>query len=299
MRARVRFRLPDGRLVELEPGDQIGRLWSMALPLDDPRVSEAHAMVSLRGHELVLLALRRQFLIRGAPTSVVRLEPGLEVEFAVGLSLLVESAELPSHLLALEGDALPRQILGGVCSLVLDPTPRLVARAHERAAACIWGTGIGWRVQVGDAPQRDLRPGDTLEVGGHTVRAVAVETGAAGHGETALQGGVRDPLRIIASWDAVQVHPGRRAPLLLSGLSARVVSELYTLGRVVPWEVLARELWNDDADRFSLRKRLDMQLLRLRRRLEGSRIRPDLVRTDGSGNVELLLYPEDVFEERT
>jgi|GEM_PF-4421477 len=61
MRAFVRFLLPDGSARELSHGDVIGRLASAELPLDDERLSEAHAMVRLRvrsdrhGHlELVL-----------------------------------------------------------------------------------------------------------------------------------------------------------------------------------------------------------------------------------------------------
>ena len=42
-------------------------MWSAALHLDDPRVSEAHAMVSIRGSELKLLALRGRFQIDGLP----------------------------------------------------------------------------------------------------------------------------------------------------------------------------------------------------------------------------------------
>ena len=49
MRPAVHLRLPDGRTAVLGHGDLIGRLESAALPLADPRISEAHAMVSLRG----------------------------------------------------------------------------------------------------------------------------------------------------------------------------------------------------------------------------------------------------------
>lgn len=48
------------RRVDRAPGDLIGRLPGAALQIADPRVSEAHAMVSLRAGELVLLALRLQ-----------------------------------------------------------------------------------------------------------------------------------------------------------------------------------------------------------------------------------------------
>ena len=58
MRPTVSLQLPDGSIHELGHGDLIGRLWTAALHLDDGRISEAHAMISLRGSELHLLALR-------------------------------------------------------------------------------------------------------------------------------------------------------------------------------------------------------------------------------------------------
>ncbi len=69
MRAFVRFQLPDGTQRDLYPGDIIGRLWSAALHVDDARVSEAHALVSLRGRELQLLALRGRFAVDSTPRS--------------------------------------------------------------------------------------------------------------------------------------------------------------------------------------------------------------------------------------
>jgi len=58
MRAFVRLRCTDGSIAELTHGDLIGRLGTAALHFDDARISEAHAMISLRGQELKLLALR-------------------------------------------------------------------------------------------------------------------------------------------------------------------------------------------------------------------------------------------------
>ena len=48
MQAHVTLRAPDGRIYQLSHGDLVGRIWSAALCLSDPQVSEAHAMVSLR-----------------------------------------------------------------------------------------------------------------------------------------------------------------------------------------------------------------------------------------------------------
>ncbi len=65
MRAFVRFVVPDGSHRELVHGDVIGRLPRAALALNEPTLSEAHAMVSLRGSLLKLLALRGRVTVRG------------------------------------------------------------------------------------------------------------------------------------------------------------------------------------------------------------------------------------------
>lgn len=48
-----------------------------------------------------------------------------------------------------------------------------------------------------------------------------------------------------------------------------------------------------------LRKKWDVSLARLRARLKEARIRPDLLRSAGTGQLELVLRPEDHVEDRT
>ena len=123
MRAYVRLRLPDGSSSELGHGDLIGRLWSAALSIPDARVSEAHAMVSLRGQELLLLPLRGRFAVDGQRQSSLVLAAGQRVTLAEGLDLLVEEVSLPAAVFAVEGDGLPRVVVSGVCSLLTRPRP--------------------------------------------------------------------------------------------------------------------------------------------------------------------------------
>ena len=89
MRATVRLRLPDGSVDHLGPGDIIGRTWTAALRLDDPGVSEAHALVSLRGETLKLLALRGRFLVDGQPSVDVDLAPGQHLRISQETELVV------------------------------------------------------------------------------------------------------------------------------------------------------------------------------------------------------------------
>jgi hypothetical protein len=298
VRAYVRLSIPGGSSVALGPGDFLGRLACAALPLDDGRISEAHAMVSLRGRELKLLALRGHFAIDGQPRDEVVLRPGLVIEPAPGLRLVVEEVRLPDQVLALEGDGLPRQLLTGTVSITTTPELRLWPRYRDDAFAHIWDNGEEWRIRIGDDPARGLAPGDELNLGGRTLRAVAVDLENAGGSPTRLDG-TRPALHLIAHYDTVHIHVAGRLAVTLDGLAARIVSELAALGGPVAWEVLAGELWRGDDDRGQLRGRWDVALTRLRRKLRDARVRPDLVRTGGTGQVELLLYPGDRLDNQT
>ena len=298
MRAYVILRTTDGSRRELVHGDFIGRLRSAAMCLDDARISEAHAMVSLRERELRLIALRGGLAVDGRPVNEVALQAGQTVLLARGVGVQVEEVHLPSSVLGLEGRELPRQVLPPVASLITEGRLRVEAGYDDRAAAWVWSSGGSWRLRVGAAPTRDLAPGDRVELGAHELHAVAIPLEVAGQVPTRADGGVDAPLHIHANFDTVQIHRERGAALVLGGIQARCVSELVALDGPAHWTVLAGLLWPDAAPE-SVRKRFDVMLSRLRRKLRDARVRTDLVHTDGAGQVELLLYPHDVIEDRT
>ncbi len=299
MRAFVRFLLPDGSIRELGHGDFVGRLASAALQLDDERISEAHALVSLRGRSLRLLALRGRFAVEQRPTSDVELQPGMEIEVARGLALGVEAVELPGAVLGIEGPGLPPHVLSGVSSLHLAPRPRLVPKYAGDAAAWLYSTGDVFRVRVPGAPPAELGPGGTFEVGDRTFRCISMPLESAGQSPTFVGSGVYRPLRIEARFDTVHVHRPGEEVLTLSGLSARILSELVAFDGPVHWEVLAGELWKTDSGSTLRRGKWDTNLARLRRKLREARVRPDLVRSDRHGHLELVLYEGDRVEDRT
>lgn len=306
MTAYVRVLAPDGTEWLLGHGDLIGRLPTAALPIDDGRVSEAHGLVSLRAGEWKLLALRGVFAIDGQVVREATLEAGLDIELAPGLSLQVLAVELPDRMLAIEGPGLPRQILTGACSLVVEPRLMLLGRYREDALAHLWSHGQAWRVRLRGEPARDLQAGDRFVVAGHEITAVWVPVDRAGAAGTRVEGSLAMPLRIVASYDTVHVHlhgagqgPGAGPPVALDGISARILSELVAMRGPVAWEVLAGEIWRDEPDRAQLRRKWDISLVRLRRRLRQGGIRPDLVRAGGTGQVELWLYAGDSVDDRT
>lgn len=295
-RALAWLRLPDERLVALGHGDFIGRVWTAALVLDDPRVSEGHAMVSLRGGELWMLALRRRIAVDGRSVGEVRLAPGQRLALADGLELRVESVELPDTVLAVEAEGLPPVALAAVASLRGVPRPSVAGRYEPDAPCVVWTTGEGWQRRV-EGVTHALAPGDTWTVEGVRFRALALAL--VGGGATRLTGGVDPPLRLVVAFDTAQVQRGDDPPVLLAGQPARVLSELVALGGPTGWEVVAGELWPDETDEHLLRKKWDVVLGRLRSRLREARIRADLVRAVGTGHVELVLHPGDSVEDRS
>jgi hypothetical protein len=258
--AHVVLRAPDGTVYRLVPGDLIGRVWTAALTVEDARVSEAHALVSLREGALVLLALRRLLRVEGREVRQVVLSPGLEVELADGVGLRVDAVELPETVLALEGAGLGRRILAGAAFLRLGPPPELLPRYTPEARAQLW-----------------LREAE----------------------KNGTEVGLDTPLRIVARHVTVHLHREGQPVCVLAGVPGRILSELAVMGVPVGWEVLAGLVWPEERDRGALRRRWDVHLGRLRSKLREARIREDLVRADGCGNLELVLAERDVVEDQT
>ncbi len=298
MRGFVRLRLPDGSSVELGHGDLIGRLRSAALPIADGRISEAHAMVSLRGQELKLLSLRGRFAVDGKPRQAVVLTAGQQIALAEGLVLIVERVALPDAVFAVEGDGLPRVVITATSSLLTRPRPELVPRFLPGAPAHLWSDGEDW-VLSHAGQTRPVRPGDEWVVDGRVFRGASVALRRAGRSVTRLEGAFSRPLRVRAKFETAHVMPEGGAPLALSGLAARLLSEVVAFDGPVAWQVLARELWPGESDEHLLRRKLDVNLSRFRRRLREAGIRSDLVRSDGKGHVELFLHDGDTVEDFT
>jgi hypothetical protein len=279
-----------GDRIGLVHGDLIGRLGTAALVVDDARVSEAHALVSLRHGALHLLALRGRFRVAGRVRTDISLTPGLAIELAPGLTIDVEEVELPPTLLGIEGRDLPRQILPGTVALDVHPLPRLRPGWHPDAAAQLWSLDDAWRIAVHAGPPRDLREGDRVDIDGWTLHAVGVPLGDAGRARTRVD--FAAAIAIEAAVDTVTITVGDAPPAIIGGMPARLLSELVALAGPASWAAVARELWRDE-DPAVLRRRWDVALARVRSRLRDLGARDDLVHADGAGHVELLLRPGD------
>jgi hypothetical protein len=291
--AGVRFRLHDGTLVNAHHGDLLGRLTSSPIHIDDPAVSEAHALVSLRAGGFRLLALRGRLAVDDAMVKDVLLVPGRAIRITQDIEIRVESVQLPEAVLAIEADGLPRQALPASCAIVTTPRLQVVPSYRADALAWIWSNGAEWNLRLANEPARPLRADEAFIVEGHTLTTSIMALDAAGGATTLGPSLDLEPLVIEARYDVVHIHRGTRTELTLVGKPARIVSELALLGGTADWELLAREVWPDEGERAALRRRFDVCMVRLRQKLRAARIRPDLVRPLGTGVVELVLHPSD------
>ncbi len=299
MRARAKVEGPSGQLVELEPGDLIGRTHRSALRLDDPRVSEAHALVSLRGGALKLLALRGILVVGRRPVPEVELSVGLTVHLAKGAAVHCLDLTLPATVLAVAvGAQAPVPLTGSVQSIVGAPA-RLEAGFRDGALAHVWSTGDVWLWRTADADALPVPVDGSLDLGGTPVRFVEVGLHGAGAPSTVDAGRLHPALHLVARYHSVHLHRLGQPVVSLSGQPAVLLSELVSLDGPVDWEVLAKLIWRRHSRRDGLRKKLDATLLRLRRKLADADVRDDLVRADGTGRIELVLYEGDRVEDLT
>ncbi|MDP1845227.1 MAG: FHA domain-containing protein [Pseudomonadota bacterium] len=291
--ALVRFLLPDGRVAAVPAGGLLGRLATATLRFDDPRVSEAHALVSLRGERIWMLALRGPVEVDGKVVHQAPLRAGARVRLAEGVVLVVESLEVPSEVLVIDfaGEQVP--LRGEVLSLVDAARPMLVPRFVEDALLRLWTSGIGWRGQAQGRPF-DVKAGLSMVAGG-----VPVSFRSRGAAEMAFQvtsgAGLNAPLVVRTALDELRVSGENRPVLLVGGLPARIVRELADYNEPVPWADVARTVLGPD-DEVGLRTRWDRNLKTLRRKLEEFGYRADLVRLDGHGKVSLAVGSTDTLE---
>jgi hypothetical protein len=283
-------------LFEVGAGGVIGRMAGAALRLRDARVSEAHALVSLRGRTLKLLALRRWFTVDGERASEVELQAGQRLALAPGVELDVLEVHVADVTLGLDGLAGgPVELQAPVYGLVEGPEGlRAEATWRPDAVAHVASTASGWCLEL-DGEVHELQEGQRFTVGSTEVVVVPLSRGPA----RSTVEGFAAPLQVVLRHDTVHVHRQGRPPVVVSGVPARILSEVALLGSPAPWHVPAGEVWRDEPQRHVLRTNWDRNLRNLRRHLRTGGVRTDLVRPDGRGNVELFLLPDDTVVDET
>lgn len=289
----------DGAPVTVYPGNLIGRLAEASVMIADPRISEAHALVSLRSRSLRLLALRGALTVTGREVDAVTLVAGLQVELADGLSLTVESVEIPTHSLTLCG-ASPGPVRLGASTYSLLPVEgpgprrlRLLTGYMPDAPCHLWQSGARLWVRAAGGDAEPIQTGKKWAVEGCVLQVVQMPYDGTLDTDKPWVATERPSLVVVARYATVHLHRDA-GTAVITGRPANLISELVAFdGKPIPWETLARQIWSDEIDRERLRDRFDTTCSRLRRQLRDLAIREDLVRLDGSGNTELMLYPGD------
>jgi hypothetical protein len=283
----VTFATPDGARTTVHPGGIIGRLASAALRLDDPRVSEAHALVSLRGQTLVLLALRGALGSRGRWLGECVLRPGQQLLLADGLALEVVDLVLPDTVMVIESD--DGRVELGHPEMSLSTAPlRAEPGSRPDAAAWVWCSGEAWWLQPRGGRPRELCDGEPFTLDGAALLARRLTLAELAVPHTVGAGKLWPPLRIVCFPGHTEIHAeGRPTPVKLTRNSHGLIREtaLLTTGRgSVHWLAVAERIW-----RFGIPEdNWYTNLARLRDRLREAGLPPDLLRCE-DGQVRLAL----------
>lgn len=308
MQVFARFRLDDGRRAELSPESVIGRMTHAALRVDDPRISEAHALISLRGAELRLLALRGRVSVDGKPKTEVVLEPGVRVVLASFFGLTVEQVQLPEHIHAVLPEDTPGAALAaaGVVAIFPHADPPLRLGFDPEAGAHVWTRKDDITLRVADPSDPEGRSGDrSLAVGerftvcGRAFRLVELARSLLETHPTADKGRFDTRLDLVLHFDSAHVHSSDGRSVVLDGLAARAISELHAIGTPVAWQELVRLLWPTEPAADTIRQRWDQLMTRIRMKLREAGLRSDLVRATRQGLVELVLGPSDTVTDKS
>ncbi|MCY0989336.1 FHA domain-containing protein [Nannocystis sp. ILAH1] len=295
-------------VVTVHPGSFVGRLPTADIHIVDPRVSEAHALVSLRGNALKLLSLRGPLRVAGKTVDPAPLEPGTQIELASGIEMFVEDVQIPPVMLVLCGTEQGTVELGAATYSLLPGTSqgratvRLVPDYVDGAPAHVWYSANTLWIRQADGAAEELVPGRKWQVAGCPLWLVELPLTSTSdtlanrdvEGPSSLR-----PLVLIARYTSLHVQQGGRT-LIVHGKPSELTSELVRFGGgPVSWDVLAGEVWGREMDRILLRKNFDATMARLRARLKEGEVREDVVALDGKGNVELVLHPEDRVLDQT
>lgn len=298
----VRFGLPDGSEVTLGPGALIGRLPTATLCWPDPSLSEARALVSVRGGELALLGLRGPLRSeRHGRLQDVPLTEGDRITLSDLLWLQVRGLGLPERVPCLRcPDPVP--LLLSVAALVADGGGRLhlVAGSRDDALARVWSGGATWFLQAPGASAIALEVGMEVSVGGRTLTVDTVLLRSIAGERTRLPAWAHPALTVTIGPDQTSVRAEDGRTVLFDGKAAVLLHFLNDIGGPVPWERFSRRLWRknlqDPYERRQAQDSLIKLLDRMRGELASQGFRTDLVRSDGRGNYQLHVEPDDVVE---
>jgi len=109
MPAHVRLRLADGTEIDVTEGGLVGRATTAQLRLEGAGLSEAHALVTRRGEDLRIQALRGKVLVNDVPVAETTLRPRQRIVFGVDTVVNVVEVVVPAD----DGEPMSATVGGG------------------------------------------------------------------------------------------------------------------------------------------------------------------------------------------
>ena len=298
MRAVAVFRLAkSNERVAVGPGEFIGRSDVATLCVDDPRISEAHAMVSLRDRHLKLMSLRGRFRVEGQVLHEVILAAGMVLELAPGVNLVCESIHMPDALVGVKISGIPEVPLTGTMTLHAHGVPSLKRGFDPAGDAVFWSVGEQWRVRVDGAPTQVLALGDVLECFGLEIEVVNVPLSDLSQPRT--KSALRAPLVFVCANSHVRIERASEVPLRVSGIPGKILSSVLCRGGQADWQEIVEDVWpGEQAAHDVMRRRFDAGLRRLRDALlHISQSDAPLLTLDGAGVLVFHLTKQDRVEQ--
>lgn len=284
----------------LVAGGIIGRAATMHMRINHPAISEAHALLSLRGGNFYLLALRGGLAASGQSVTELKLAVDCEVQLTSDITVKVVELNLPDYALGIEvvnGHIIP--LMAEVSSLMPGSSLVLMPGWNQDAMGWIFSSGAGWTLMERGRVGVDLQAGQHHMVGGLWFSVVSLPASGMQVSTTEHQGRVFPAMAILFNETEVRIDVPGRPPVDINGVLGRILAELARFGKRVPWTAVFEAAFEEPPwpDIALARKRWDSSVFRIRARLRDERLRVDLLYVDGQGNVELRLYPGDTLNE--
>jgi len=270
----VIFRLADGSTTTLFPGEIIGRGVSASLLLDDHQISEAHALVSLRGASLQLLKLRGMLKLAGEDHFLgeITLEVGQHIVVSSQISLEVFKVSTPDEILVLEGlTRAPIPLTQSEYEIGGHPLS-IHPREEDEVYASIWQSGETWMRRVSKEEKVAVIAGEEWMVNGSPlcIKLATVDDASFENTESPLK--IVEPPPSLAqvvlelsAERAVIRYPEDDEFYAITGHSARILyitANATKKGIHMRWKDICDEIWykykrnNWDSAKNYLRKKL-------------------------------------------
>lgn len=267
------------RSVTLRAGDLIGRHAACMVSLGHPQEELLEAGIVQRGRRLHLESYAHPLLVGQHRYKKLRLERGQHL--AMGpFRIRVDGIDAPTSVLAVAvGEHPPQELVGPYYALVGRPYPDLLPGPVPDADATLVYRGTGWTIALRGAPPEPILPGRTWSVHGTTLRTMTLDTRT----EPPYTTSAALRIEIRESENAVTLRRATRHRVTLHGRIAALFRDVAN-ATITTGKHAAPYLRTPETDGV---------LDDLHEMFRNHGIRPDLIRADGIGGLELFLHQQD------